>query len=62
MDNNNKQKKQKEIELLSLMIEQKNNNTFIDAFIALYTNQELYGIMRKMQYEIRQRTIMELNI
>jgi len=62
MDNNNKQKKQKEIELLSLMIEQKNNNTFIDAFIALYTNQELYGIMRKIQYEIRQRTIMELNI
>jgi hypothetical protein len=62
MDNNNEQKKQKEIELLSLMIEQKNNNTFIDAFIALYTNQELYRIMRKMQYEIRQRRIMELNI
>ena len=42
------------------MREQKNNNTFIDAFIALYTNEELYSIMRKMQYEIRQRNIMEL--
>jgi hypothetical protein len=60
MDNNVDKKKQKELDLILLMREQKNNNTFIDAFIALYTNEELYSIMRKMQYEIRQRNIMEL--
>lgn len=60
MDNKVDENKQKEFELILLMREQKNNNTFIDAFIALYTNEELYSIMRKMQYEIRQRNIMEL--
>lgn len=59
MDN---KRKQREIELLLLMKDQKNNKEFIEAFIALYTNEELYGIMRKMQYEIRKRNIMELNI
>jgi len=62
MDNKVNKKKQKELELILLMREQKNNNVFIDAFIALYTNEELYGIMRKMQYEIRQRNILELHI
>jgi len=62
MDNKLNKKKQKELELILLMREQKNNNVFIDAFIALYTNEELYGIMRKMQYEIRQRNILELHI
>lgn len=52
--------KQKELELILLMKDQKNNNEFINTFISLYTNEELYGIMRKMQHEIRQRNIMEL--
>lgn len=52
--------KQKEIELIMLMKEQKNNNEFINTFITMYTNEELYGIMRKIQLEIRQRNIMEL--
>jgi len=57
MDNKVNENKQKELKLILLMKEQKNNNVFIDNFISLYTNEELYGVMRKIQYEIRQRNI-----
>lgn len=62
MDNMDNKKKQKEIELILLMRKQKDNKEFINAFIALYSNEELYGIMRKMQQEIRSRNIEELRI
>jgi len=60
MNNLVNENKQNQIDLISLMKKHKDKKGFIDTFISLYTNEELYRIMRHMQSEIRQRNIMEL--